>query len=234
MNRLIFLIISCISISTITFGQDKGYIAISAGPSFPMGDFASTDSDNEGAGLAKTGSFFDLSFVQKFGTNLGMTLLLRGQYNAIDHEPIMDGLIQEEPLVSWEVESEGWSLGTLMGGVYGSFPLSPDKVSFETRVMAGIVSANSPEILITGTDAFSSAWVKQEHGSGTAFGYLVGVGFKFNLGQRLALLINFDYLATEPEFEDVTTTTSIGIFSENTFSQSITTINTGVGLAYRW
>ena len=110
-------------ITVLGNSQDKGYIALSAGPSFPTGDFGSKDVNNESAGLANTGAIIDLTFAQKFGKTFGMTLMLRGQVNGVDTDPLLNELIVEAPDVSWSPESENWTIGGIFGGLYGSFPM---------------------------------------------------------------------------------------------------------------
>jgi hypothetical protein len=217
-----------------SYGQDKGYVAISFGPSFPNGDFGSKGINNESAGFANTGAIIDISFTQKFGKHLGMTLLLRGQANGVDTEPFLDELYAENPSIVWTAESNSWGIGGFMGGIYGNYPLGNGHFSFEPRVMVGVVNATSPDILLTGYAVGQSASVKQHSADATAFAYLLGVGFKYNMGTHLCLIANFDYLAAEPEFKDVVTTSSLGTYETATFSQSFGTVNLGVGIGYRW
>ncbi len=218
----------------IGYSQDKGYIALSAGPSFPTGDFGSKDVNNEAAGLANTGVIIDLTYAQKFGKNLGLTLMLRGQANGVDTDPLLDELFFQEPNVPWQAESGSWGIGGFMGGLYGSFPMGESKVTFETRAMVGYINATSPEITISGNALGQNFWVTTESASGGAFGYLFGAGFKFGIGEHLGLLLNFDYLGATPEFVDVRTITSLGTYTESTYQQKFGTMNVGVGIGYRW
>jgi len=215
--------------------QDKGYIALSAGPSFPTGDFGSKDVNNQSAGLANTGAIFDLTFAQKFGKNLGMTLMLRGQANGVDTDPLVNELIAEAPDASWSAESENWTIGGILGGLYGSFPMGDNgKVTFDTRAMIGYLNATSPQITVNGNYLGTNFWVLTESASAGAFAYLLGAGFRFNLGTHLCLLTNLDYLGATPEFLDVATVTSIGGYSTNSYQQKFGTVNVGVGIGWRW
>lgn len=219
----------------IGYSQDKGYIAISAGPSFPNGDFGSKDVNNESAGLANTGAIFDLTFAQKFGKTFGMTLMLRGQVNGVDSEPLVDELYNQSPEVTWSAETDTWGIGGFMAGLYGSFPMgSNGKVTFDTRAMIGFIDATSPQITIYGDYLGTTFWVNTESASAGAFAYLFGAGFRFNLGNHFCILTNLDYLGSTPEFEGVVTRTSLGGYSTNTYQQSFGTVNVGVGIGYRW
>lgn len=234
MKKVIFSLVALLTIATQSYAQDeKGYIGISIGPSIPTGDLASKDADNEAAGWANTGVMFDISFAYKLGEgNFGVTALLRGQANPTDAQGLADEFASQNPGINWTVESDAWSLGGLMFGGFGSFPIS-EKASFDTRAMIGFLSATSPELKVTGTGSGGTAWVKQGSTSATSFAYLIGAGFKFDIGSKVYLLTNLDYLGSNPEFNDVELTASDGSKETDTWSQSMGTINFSVGLALK-
>lgn len=234
MKKSIFSVLFvCLNILT-AYSQDKGYIAVSLGPSFPSGDFGSKDLDNEAAGLANTGAIFDITYAQKFGKSLGMTILLRGQANSVDPDPLIDELYAQVPGVPWSASTGNWGMGGFMAGLYGSFPMGGEKVTFDTRAMIGYISATSPEITISGFADTQYFWVTTESATGEAFGFLIGAGVNFHIGQRLGLLLNFDFLGAKPEFLDVGTYTSLGTLTYDTYQQQFSTLNIGAGIAYRW
>jgi len=234
MKNIIFSLVALITIVFQSHAQDeKGYIGISLGPSIPIGDLASKDADNEAAGWANTGAVFDISFAYKLGEgNFGITALLRGQANPTDAQGLADELASQVAGVNWTVESDGWGIGGLMVGGFGSFPIS-ELTSFETRAMFGFLTAVSPELTVTGTLPGETIWVKQGSTSATSFAYLFGAGVKFGIGSNLYLLTNFDYLGSNPEFTDVELTASDGSRDTDTWSQSMGTINLSVGIALK-
>lgn len=213
--------------------DDKGFIGISVGTSIPKDDFASKDANNEAAGWANTGAIFDISFAYKLGGgNFGITALLRGQANPTDAQAFADEFANQFAGVNWTVESASWGMGGLMLGGFGSFPIS-ESASFDTRAMIGFLSATSPEITVTGTVPGGTVWVKQGTKPASSFALLLGAGFKFDVGSRLHLLTNIDYLGSNPEFRNVETTTSFGTRERSTFSQSMGTLNLSIGLALK-
>jgi hypothetical protein len=234
MKKIIFSLIAVMTFVLQSQAQDKkGYIGLSIGPSIPMGDLASKDADNDAAGWANTGAIFDISFAYKLGNgNFGISALLRGQSNPTDAQSLADELANQVAGVNWTVESAGWGIGGLMFGGFGSFPIS-EKSSFDSRAMIGFLSATSPEITITGSGPGGTVWVKQSSTASTSFAYLLGAGFKFDLGKKLYLLTNLDYLGSNPEFKNVETTASDGTREKNTWSQSMGTINLSVGIALK-
>lgn len=234
MKKVILSLFFLTTISSQIKAQDeKGFIGVSIGPSIPMGDLASKDANNDAAGWANTGAIFDISFTYKLGKgNFGLTALLRGQSNLTDAQALVDEIANQYPGINWTVESGNWGVGGLMFGGFGSFPIS-EKASFDTRAMIGFLSATSPEITITGTDPGGTAWIKQESTAASSFAYLLGAGFKFDIGRKLYLLTNLDYLGLNPEFRNVETTTSLGTREKSTWGQSMGTINLSIGIALK-
>jgi len=198
-----------------------------------LGDLASKDADRDEAGWANTGAILDISFAYKLGSgNFGITALLRGQANPTDAQSLADELANQTSGVRWTVESASWGIGGFMFGGFGSFPIS-DRTSFDARAMLGYLSATSPEITITGSGSGGTAWAKQSRTATSSFAYLFGAGFKFELGKKLYLLTNIDYLGSNPEFRNVELTTSLGTREKNTWNQSMGTLNLSIGVAVK-
>lgn len=228
MKKLIILLFISFNIATNCQAQDNGYISISLGPSIPIGSFGSSED-----GLAKIGAIFDISFAYKFGGGkFGILTMLRGQANPLDVQFLADEIAYQIPGIYWTVKSSGWGIGGLMVGGYGSLPIS-EKVSIEPRSMLGFLSTTLSEITITGSSQGSYVWVKQGSASATSVAYLVGLGIKFDIGRKLCLLTNLDFMSSKPRFVNVETTTSLGTLERDTWQQSVETINIGVGLALK-
>lgn len=209
--------------------NEQGYIGLSVGPSIPVGNFASTDLNNETAGLAKPGAIFDISFAYPLGQgSFGIMGLLRGQANPFDAQALADELARMSPGTAFTVEAKPWSVGGLMAGGYGVFYVT-DRTSFEARAMIGFMNASSPEIKIkTGSD-----WVRQSSVAGNTVGFLVGAGFRFDISKRMYLLTMLDYMGEKPEFKDYEITSSTGENAKDTFSQPMGAINLSIGLAFK-
>ena len=233
MKNLRLILIIWLFAITKGLSQDKGYVAISIGPSIPIGDFASKDPDNDKAGLAQTGAIFDISFCYKLGKQLGVSALLRGQANSTDKQVIVNELATQLPSgVTADVDTGYWSAGALMVGGYGSFPLSK-KISFDSKIMFGLLTASSPSFDINLNSGGGMGWVKQESVSSSAFAYLLGVGLKFDAGKRICLLANVDYMGAKPKFENVEIVGSDGTIQTTNWEQPYATINIGIGVGYR-
>lgn len=234
MKKIITTTIAVLIIASYSYAQDKkGFIGISLGPSIPIEDLASKDANNDAAGWAITGAIFDISFAYKLGEgNFGITALLRGQFNPIDVKALADELARQYPTVYWTVQSDGWGIGGLMFGGFGSFPVS-EKATFDARAMIGFLSASSPEFTFTASGPGGTAWAKQSSATASSLAYLIGGSFKFDIGKKLYLLTNLDYLGSNPEFSNVETVASDGSRKTDTWSQSFGSINLGIGLAFK-
>ena len=100
--------------------------------------------------------------------------------------------------------------------------------------MIGFLRTSSPEIKMTLNGTGGNAWITQYPVSATTFGYTIGGGFKFDVGEQVCILTNLDYLTCKPEFVDVTISSSSGNSSQpSTFSQRIETINLSIGIGLR-
>jgi hypothetical protein len=214
------IILTAVALNTQAQYQ-KGHIGLSMGPSIPLGDFASKNIDNSNSGFANTGAFLDISFAYKLGYgNFGLTALLRGQSNPINAQALVNEMAQPIIVEANWIENTSWNLGGLMFGGFGSFPIS-QKISFDTRAMIGFLRTTSPETTVT-FPGLSKIIIKQSV-SATSFAYSMGIGFRFELGEKLDLLTNLDYLGSNSEFKNVATT----------FNQSIKTINLSIGIALK-
>lgn len=234
MKKALFSTLLIIAMYWQLNAQDQnGYIGISLGPSFPLGGFGKQDPNDKEAGWAKTGAIFDISLAYKLSnSNLGIALFLRGQANPLDVEALADEVASQLPGVLITVTATNWQIGGLLLGGYGSFPIS-EKASFDTKALIGFTSTTAPEITTTATSTYGSEWVKQSSKTASSFGYLLGAGFKFDIGKKLSFLTQVDYMGTKPEFKDVETTSSMGDYDKNDYTQRIQTLNLSVGLALK-
>ncbi len=234
MKRIFFAAGLILCTTVATFSQDKGYIAISAGPSIPIGKFAGQGLVANEVTWARLGAMCDISLGYKLNKNFGIAVLIRGQKNETDSEEFIVSY-SNFSIINSSVKSDSWRLGALMGGSYGSFPVS-ERLSVECRLMFGVLLARSPEIdiiygLAAGLGAIES---KQESSTSAALGYLMGVGLKYDVARRVCLLVNGDYFGGNAEFRNVSVMVPAFMGGgTNTFSQSFSTINVSAGIGFR-
>lgn len=233
-NRILSLFFILTLALQVHAQHNKGYIGFTIGPSMPLSEFGSKDENNDDAGWANTGAVTEIMFAYKLGGgNFGITALLRGQAHPLDEDAIENAYTKQFQGINWRVESDVWTLGGLMVGGFGSFPIS-EKASFDARALIGLMNATSPEIKVNGSVSGGSAWIKQSRKEASSLSLLFGAGFKFDLSSRLCFLTNFDILQSVQEFNNIETTTSFGTRETNTRKQNMASFNLGLGLAYKF
>ena len=234
MKKVLLFAFSFLTISSSLYGQErKGFIGLSTGPSIAIGDLSSKDLSNPSAGFADNGLQFDITFGYQFEeSKFGVIGLLRGQANTIDNGALSSEFYKQfQPGVSLSVTGDAWALGGFLFGGFGSFPIT-EKANFIPKAMIGFLNSNSPEIDLT-VYYPSYVYVNTHRASASAFSYLIGAGFNYELGDKWYLMADIDFLGSNPEFRDVLTTTSNGNVIYDTYKQSIATINFSLGIALR-
>lgn len=218
----------------------KGFASINLGVSIPTGSFGSDNINDNEAGFATNGAVFDITFGYKFRPNLGATVVWRGQANGIDVGTYAQSLANLFGSGSVSVESSALTLGGIMAGLYGSFPMA-DKLSFEPRALIGFSTASLPAMT---TEAYSSSGTKlvtwsQEQAETVTFSYIIGVGAKLDVSKKMCLLFNGDFYGAKAEWENVreigighiTGTTEINAYQ---FKRNFSTFNFSAGFGFRF
>ena len=146
----------------------KGYIAITLGPAFPMGDFANHDIMDPKAGLANTGFQFNLvNFGYRFSKNIGIAGLWNGTAHTVEF-----------------IDEATWSHGYFLGGLLITFPSK--KVDFDIRLLGGYMNATL-KIPTINAEA-----------KGTAFGFDIGGVVRAHLSQKTSFVLSLDYAGGKP------------------------------------
>lgn len=172
MKKTLF-IVALVLLSAGMFAQGHGgFIGISIGPSFPIGDFGDNTPTNTDAGYAKTGLNINLlNFGYKLGPNVGIAANWFGGAHTVDNN---------NPDVMW-------SYGSLMGGLFLALPVN-NKTELDIKGTVGYTTAKLD--------------LKQlgEY-TGNGFGYAFGAMLRHDIASRWCLLLQADYFATKPEFK---------------------------------
>ena len=223
----------------------KGFTSISFGVSIPTGNFHSNDFNNIHAGYARAGFVSDISLGYNILPKLGIIAVSRGQINGLDLDDYAFDLTnyfdsgKPSSNTSVSVESSAYSLSGLMAGIYGSFQIK-NKLFFEPRILFGISTATLPAMT---TKTYSSSTLLttfvREQATSFAFAYMMGLGAKFNLSNRICLLFNTDFYSAKAKWENVqeigighvTGKTEINYYN---FKQNFGTFNISSGLGFRF
>jgi opacity protein-like surface antigen len=226
----LFLTLTFLILATVNAQNKNWNLGISIGSSFPLGNFASKDINNSKAGWAITGANFGLKFNYKLDKGyFGLSALLNSQFNPIDVDQMAKESENLYPDYSWKIDATSWKTNCILFGAFATLPIS-EKVNFEPHGMIGLMISNSPEITSTAKIGGNTSWGKQNETSASSFAYLVGVGFKYKLTNKLNLLGNLDYLGSKPEFLNVEITGSSGGRQTNTLTQNISNLNLSLGI----
>ncbi len=222
MKKKLLLFVIVIALSNL-HAQNKGYVALSFGGSSPLGDFADNNAANNNSGLAKFAASLDLSLGYKLGKNFGVAVLIKKQSFPCDS----DALTKYYQANYGDIAGASvgnWNLTYIMVGGYGSFPIDK-KWSFESKILLGAALATSPEISIKTTSNQTGSFASK---SGNGLALLYNVGVKYDVGKKICLLFNLDYIDTKPTF---TYTNSSG--GQSTANQSIQSLSYTFGVGYR-
>ena len=243
--RAVIIYLICLLVyggdSYAQYESKKAYVGISIGPSVGVGDFGSSDFNLESAGFASTGFDINLNFAYRITSNFGFAAMIMIQSNPFDDKSFLAGFKSQTrynngaTLNFISVEANSWGMVSFMPGLFASIPIdSRGKIIIEPRGHFGLITAVSPYIKTTFREANRTEYLEQANGVGFGLGYSLGGGMRYNLSDRMALLLNADYLKTNPKFLDVTFTDSRQGTYLISFQQKMEVVNVSVGLAIRF
>ncbi|MDP1727701.1 MAG: hypothetical protein Q8M15_13030 [Bacteroidota bacterium] len=232
MKNLLSLISLFLLLQVNGIAQDSGYFAISRGISYPQGNFASNDPNNNLAGYAESGGFLNLSFTYKFNKYLGATILYNLQAYETDGEPMTINFTQTigVPMgIEYVYGSSTWSMGSYLAGIHGSFTILK-KLCFESNLLIGYSNVWCPSISHL---VYVGPWEVRQGKKNSTISFLIGAGLKYNIIGHVCLLANAEYMVARPEFKNVEIIKSDGPDLYISFSKPIQVLNYSLGLGYR-
>ena len=205
------------------------FFGLSVGPSFPSSDFGNKDV-NLSSGYATVGykveAYGGVNIIGVFGLSaLGFVNI-----NGTNTDKLVTNLNNTYPDTSWNIDSRNWELYGGMGGVSFYYPVNK-KLTMDIKLLSGLLSAKSPELaFISGNNSY-----KIESSTVNSISWMTSIGLLYYLGQNVSLTGAFEYLGSDPKFNNVKTTLNVnGISSETTttFSRVMTVLNLSVGFRY--
>lgn len=227
--------------SALIFAQDGGvfssaggkvYIGISAGPSFPVGDYGDDNPNNEKSGYAKTGYNIEVSAGIRILNLLEISFIGFRNDNSTDLGNLIKSLNQANPGLNFQGSSDSWVIYGGMGGFGLSYPAGDDLFA-DFKILGGYLSASSPEIKLT--SASPDTYVMIEGSTGSSLLYYFSGAVRRPLTQRLHISLGLQYTSASTKFSDVNTISSVnGEVTESTtsLSRSIDAWGITLGLKY--
>ena len=202
-----------VGITTVAFCQKtfilshqdkKGFFAVSAGVSLPVGKFASCSSEDNQACMAGKGLAFNLSAGYRIVGPVG--LMIRGEQhrNAVQTSALLTELYRNETDV-WTAKADNWSVSTLMAGPYFSMPIG-GLFSVDARLLAGRASAVLPNTSMAGNFGQKEIAVNTTGSQSMAMVYGGGATLRYRLGRIMSLHLNADYSRASFVFDNLTST----------------------------
>jgi len=187
--------------SFILSHQDKrGFFAVSAGGSLPVGQFASSTPDDKGAGMARRGVAFSLSGGVRLVGPVGLMVRAEQHRNGVQAQSLLiDGFS------NGTVDAGNWSTTTFMGGPYVHLPIG--RFSINTRLMAGQAQATMPTTSLTAPGTETGTSVETSGSKSTALALGGGLAVQYRLGRSISLQLAGDYTQSRFTFSGLTSTT---------------------------
>ncbi len=185
MKNLLFL--AGLMISALSYAQDKqqmqfeqnGFIGISIGPSIPLGDFGSTNLNNQKGGFADRGRSYNLNGAYFFHTNFGISanVFLQSWDSDVPYEK-----------TRWSYHSSGFLLG-------GIATVPKGKFNFDFNLQLGYANSSRDQ-LTHPLHSFVDVMVPKA--TGEALAYSIGLGTRLHVGKGIDMMLAYSYFNSKP------------------------------------
>lgn len=226
MKKLLLISLALLIGSVLTAQESKNtvnkhsFLALHAGPSFPVGAFSSTNPANEEAGLAKTGFTAGINYGYQFNEGFGLeAALFYNQYATGDVVMTIDLGDGTETL---NLSADAWKLYGLTVGPGLTF--KPGKnMRAGMHVLGGITSTRAPAFYMDDELVTKADW-----GIGPVI--QAGLNLKIDAGKQVFVFLAGDYQYMRPEFHllDIWTDESDKVY------QKISVVQVTAGFGFRF
>jgi opacity protein-like surface antigen len=211
----------------------KSFLALHAGPSFPVGDFSNNSFDvTQGflgsGGFAKTGFNINLNYGYEFVESFGLTASAFYNNNKLDNKAFVDQLnaIYGGEFDFTGVKMDHWSWYGLTVGPALLHNITPN-VGVDLRVMGGIANANSPRLKYQGATIMDEDW-------SIAGVFQGGANLRINVGQNMFIYTGVDYQYMKPKFNISYEDPDTGEMITENAKQKISVVNVTGGFGIRF
>lgn len=188
--------------------QDKkGFFAVSAGASLPVGKFASCSPGDDQACMAGQGLAFNISAGYRIAGPVG--LMVRGEQhrNQVNTSAMLTALYRSDTDI-WTAKADNWSVMTVMGGPYVSIPMG--RFAVDGRLLAGRALAVLPNTAMAGNFGTTEMSVRTTGAQSNALALGGGMSMRYRLGRNTSVHLNADYSRAEFTFNNLTSTATNG------------------------
>lgn len=193
---------------TTNENPEKNFFSFTAGPSFPLGEFASKNASNIQSGLAKTGYTIEFKYAHQFDELFAVTSSAAyGRYE-IDKSKIDNGTTSIKP---WEYYS--LLIGPMITGNISN------KIVLDMGALTGVAYINAPKVNVNNE-------VVSKKNNTTAIPLKFAVDFRFLVTKKGYFFSGVNYLYMRPTFN--TTVQSADI----SFKQQMNTVGVNAGFGF--
>jgi hypothetical protein len=238
--------------------QDRGSLALSFGPAFPVGEFANNNGNDPLSGLAKVGGLADLTYMRPFSRpDFGYTVSLRARMNSINSSALRQPFADQYQGYNWDVSAKPWEAAAAMIGLFHRYSAKKNRLFLEEAVLLGVAETLLPEETITGIsesipNASGPDYIQAMNNKihSTTFTFMTRIGGGIQLSDKLSLVAHLDYWWLDPVFRNLTQTvttasgftqpfnlnlsnavsTSRSEYTSN-YTQNMSSVNLSIGLA---
>jgi hypothetical protein len=206
MKRLLLTTVILCTLSTIQAQTFKAELFLA--PSFPLGDYGTTDINSEAAEAATIGLHAGAMGHLMITNNISGTLYLGYNGNALDEEELEKQFSQSSPAASWRFQGEHFQwIYAAIGPTFGHYTeggyirLSP---------FGGPAWFLEQEVNVTTIDDIVTSRSKVVADSKTNIVYGINLAGGFYLVERVSIGLNLTYMTANTSRNIVRTSTSNG------------------------
>jgi len=210
----------------------EDYLSVGLGFSNPNGNYKDQDLNYlyQGSGFANTGYNLNINYGKLFTQNFGLAVMLSHSSHGFNTVEIEAFNQFNDPLAAHSIVVGRYRTTGLLGGLLISFPLSNGY--FDIRAMLGYSTSYAPAYTYIRTDSNSVDYFEINSSVSSALSSNIGVGFRLNFNQFLAVNFSIDYYSTRPYFQHTLTSNTFNTESIIYYLE-MSMLNTTIGLAYR-
>ncbi len=230
-----FVCITAFLILTLTkvYAQnDKGYIGLHYGSSYPVNNFALKNMTSPNSGFALNGYQLNLDGNFLFNKYIGLSTSILYGRNKFDMTPGINSFHSQVPDAGVYANEDTWKYFGMMAGLYLVIPVHP-KINIESRITAGSLTASLPQLDYYITKNGTTVNVEMESRSKTALGYNYSIGLRAHF-EKVSFILMLNNLYSQVEFKDVFTFYYVNGKVDHGFSsqikQDIETVNITLGI----
>jgi len=198
MRRFIILLAGLFCAITVNGQNHRFAINFRPGVALPWSGFQKGPKPGYN-GYAFPGLFIGFEVTQIQNSNIAAGMIVSGALFGVDGDAWRDGFMKNDHvLTDVDIEAEPYRIYSFTGGLVFKMPVKGTIIHLRGRLMAGLTTVRSPNILFRfHFRDVASAVLFQPSEQATNFVLYTGLGLTVDLGRRIVLSFDADYLGTD-------------------------------------